>query len=291
MKSNFCGIAGIIILSLFSGKLTGQEIIVRGKITSSVDGFPLYGANVQVKGSDNDGTSTDKDGLYELTIEVSSYADFFYYRGNITPILVISYTGFRTLEIPVNARKDIDIVLQPEASQLGEVVVTGTALGKSSKLLSYSVGKLNSDVMQAVPSSNFGVGLQGKISGLRVNQTGGQPGQGVYFQVRSANAIANGQQPMIIVDGIFLNGTTLSDINPEDIDRIEVLKGSAGASLYGSQAANGVIQIFTKRGKALNLGETQVEYRGEIGYSETVKEYDVNTSKNILFVSYITSLP
>lgn len=263
--------------------LFGQEITVRGKVSSSIDGFPLYGVNIQVKGSEY-GTSTDKEGNYELTIEVSSYADFFYYRGNITPILVFSYTGFRTLEVPVNARKEIDIVLQPEATELGEVVITGTALGKSTKLMSYAIGKLNNDVLEAVPSNNFGVGLQGKVSGLRVNQTGGQPGQGVFFQIRSANSIANGQQPLIIVDGIFLNGTTLADLNPDDIDRIEILKGSAGASLYGSQAANGVIQIFTKRGKGLNIGETKITYRGEIGLAEPTKLYDINkfTNREIL---------
>ena len=277
LKITLLVVCGLCCFTSANGQ---EEITIIGKVTSLLDGFPLEGANVQVKGTER-GISTDKNGDYQLTIEVSSYADFFYYRGNLTPVLIFSFTGYRTIEVPVNARRQIDIVLQPEASQLGEVVVTGTALGKSSKLMSYSVGKLSNDVLQAVPATNFGVGLQGKVSGLRVNQTGGQPGQGVFFQVRAANAIANGQQPLIIVDGIFLNGSSLADLNPDDIDRIEILKGSAGASLYGSQAANGVIQIFTKRGSTLNVGETSVVYRGEFGYSETTNKYDINQFTNL----------
>ncbi|HQU58665.1 MAG TPA: TonB-dependent receptor plug domain-containing protein, partial [Saprospiraceae bacterium] len=96
----------------------------------------------------------------------------------------------------------------------------------------------------------------------------------------AANSIANGQQPLLIIDGIYLNGSTLADINPEDIEKIEVLKGAAAAALYGSQAANGVIQIFTKNGKALDAGDTRFTYRTELGYSRETKRYPLNEFTN-----------
>ena len=275
-------VAFFTIFLCLSFSVMAQELTVKGKVISVVDGTPLIGVNVSIKGTET-GTATDNRGEYNLKVDVPSYADVFY-RDKQGPILVFSYTGFRTLELPVKGRPLIDVVLQPETEILEEVVVTGNAVGKSATLMSYSVGKIGDDLLEPVNSIQLGAGLQGKVAGLRVNQIGGQPGQGVFFQIRAANAIANGQQPLIIVDGTFLNGTTLADINPEDVHRVEVLKGSAGASLYGSQAANGVIQIFTKRGKDLEVGETKVVYQGEFGYSEGVGRYDLNefTNREIL---------
>ncbi|MEM7298882.1 MAG: TonB-dependent receptor plug domain-containing protein, partial [Bacteroidota bacterium] len=188
---------------------------------------------------------------------------------------VFSYVGFEPQEVSVGSRTTIDITLGG-ATELQEVVVTGSAVGKSRKTLSFSVGKIDEELLSEVPAATLGNGLQGKVAGLRVNNVSGQPGAGTFFQIRSANSIANGQQPLIIVDGVFLNGSTLADINSEDVESIEVLKGSAAASLYGSQAANGVIQIFTKRGKGVGLGQTQVTYRGEFGFAEEVNRYDIN---------------
>lgn len=269
----------LALLGIGLGKVTCQELTIKGKVISVLDGAPLEGVNILVRGTEQ-GTSTDKNGEYVLIVDIPSYADVFYIRAKDGPHLVFSYAGFRTLEVPVKGRPLIDVVMHPEATQLDEIIVIGTAVGRSSKLMSYSVGKLESRYLDAVPSQNFGAGLSGKIPGLRVNQVGGQPGQGVFFQIRSANAIANGQQPLIILDGVYLNGSTLADINPEDIESIEILKGSAGGSLYGSQAANGVIEIFTKRGKSLNVGESQVVVKNEVGYSETNKLYDINTLTN-----------
>ncbi len=273
----------VLVFVFWAKDLHGQELTVKGKVISVVDGTALVGVNISVKGTEG-GTVTDIRGEYNLKVDVPSFADVFYSRNNEGPILIFSYTGFRTLELPVKGRPVIDVVLQPEAEVLEEIVVTGNAVGKSATLMSYSVGKISNKLLNPVVATGLGAGLQGKVAGLRVNQIGGQPGQGVFFQVRSANAIANGQQPLIIIDGVFLNGSTLADINPEDVDRVEVLKGSAGASLYGSQAANGVIQIFTKRGKDLAVGETHVVYRTEIGYSEEVNRYDINqfTNREIL---------
>ena len=255
----------IVFLSVIT--LVAQDRTVSGTVTSSEDGSTLPAVNVLIKGTTT-GAVTDIDGNYKLNIPSEDV------------ILVFSFVGFTNQEVSVQGRTVIDIALAPDISQLEEIIVSGTAVGKSKKTVSFSVGSIDEELITTVPPPNLGAGLQGKVAGLRVNSVGGQPGQGAFFQVRSATSIANGQRPLIIVDGVFMNGSTLADLNPEDIERIEVLKGSAGASLYGSQAANGVIQIFTKRGKGLDVGTTQIVYRGEFGMAQEANRYDVNNFTN-----------
>lgn len=264
----------ISLLLCFCQFVQAQGLIVKGKVVSADKGLPLYGVNIQIKGTST-GTLTDNSGLYEIKIKQN-----FFNPSSQPSKLVFSYTGFKSQEIDVKDRDRIDVALSSEATELQEIVVTGTAIGRSKKNMSYAVGRIDEAALTTVPSPNVGTGLQGKVPGLRVLQAGGQPGQGAFFQIRSATSIANGQQPLIIVDGIFLNGSTLADINAEDIERVEILKGSAGTSLYGSQAANGVIQIFTKRGRKLAVGETKVIYRGEVGSSKEINRYSLNTFTN-----------
>jgi len=266
----------LLLLSLLLGGWTASAQTIKGIVTTEEGGDPLIGVAVQLKGTDA-GTYTSVEGDYQIGLP--SLGGLFFDSGP-SPVLVFSYTGYETVEVPVDGREEINIVLQPLATDLNEVVVTGTAAGQSPRTLSYSVGRIRQAELLTVPTPTLGIGMQGKVPGLLVNQVGGQPGQGAYFQVRSANAIANGQQPLLIVDGAFLSGATLADINPEDIDRIEILKGSAGTSLYGSQAANGVIQLFTRRGQNMEVGETRVTYRGEAGISEAPNRYDLNTFTN-----------
>ena len=257
--------------------LQAQDLNVVGTVTSSEKNEPLDGVTVFIKGTET-GTVTDKRGTYVIT--VPSPAGAFFSRPTPAPTLIFSYIGFKSVEVDVEGRLSVDVVLEPEFEDNKELIFTGTAAGLTKKGICFSVGQLEEEFITAVPTSNLGVGLQGKIPGLRVNQVGGQPGQGTFFQLRSANSIANGQQPLIIIDGIYLNGSSLADINVDDIEKVEVLKGSAGASLYGSQAANGVIQIFTKRGRGLEIGDTKVIYRGEFGYSNETNRYEVNQFTN-----------
>ncbi len=236
-----------------------QGRTVDGRVTSADDGEGLPGVNVIIKGTTT-GSVTDIEGNYKVNVTGSD------------AILVFSFVGLESQEVAVGDRSTIDVALRSDVSQLDEIVVTGTAAGQSSKTVSFAVGKIDQKLITEVPPANLGSGLQGKVSGLRVVTGGGQPGSGVAFQLRAANSLTAGQNPLIIVDGAFLNGSNLSDINPEDIERVEVLKGSAAASLYGSQAANGVIQIFTKRGRNLSEGETRVIYRGEFGVSDLAND-------------------
>ena len=237
---------------------SAQERTISGQVTSAEDGSLLPGVNVLLKGTVT-GTVTDVNGNYRLSVPPDG-------------TLVFSFIGYNVKEIPISGQTTINARLSADVTQLEEIVVTGTAAGQSAKTLSFSVGQVSEEMMTTVPPANLGAGLQGKVAGLRVVSGGGQPGRGVNFQARAANSLATGQNPLIILDGVFLTNTTLADINPEDIERIEVLKGSAGASLYGSQAANGVIQIFTKRGSNVNEGETRVMLRSEWGVSQLAND-------------------
>ncbi len=270
---------------LFVTVVQGQELNVQGKIISTENGGQsISDVEIIVKGT-NVRVYSKNDGTYELSIEMSSFADIFYHRNDPnSPVLIFSKEGYRTMEIPVKGRTYIDLVMQPSDPLLESIIKTGSAIGQAQQLLCYSVGEVQEEQITQTHTSDVGVGLQGKIPGLRVNLANTQPGQGVFFQLRSANSIANGQQPLVMLDGIYLNGSSLADINLENVERIELLKGAAGASYFGSRAANGVIQIFTKRGKGLNEVGTKVIYRGEYGYTEEVGRYDINqfTNREIL---------
>lgn len=262
------------IIILFTNVLQAQEATVKGRVIAADSRQPIEGVNVWVKGT-NKTDITDSNGEYNIRVRQS-----FFNFGASMDSLMFTHAAFATQRMAITDRSRIDVILEPLVSQLQEVVVTGSAIGRAPKALSYAVGYVKEELLNTVPSHNIGSGLQGKIPGLRVNSVGGQPGQGTFFDIRGSISIANGQQPLIIVDGIFLNSGNLADLNPEDIERVEVLKGSAGTSIYGSQAANGVIQIFTKRGKNLELDETRITYRNEIGFSKETKRYDLNTFTN-----------
>ena len=256
----------------------GQDITVRGLISSAETGDPLPNVQIELQGTPRK-TYSDTQGFFEINVPPPN---IFYARRNA--ILVFSLVGHESIEVDVGRRKEFNLSMKRKLDnqeiEVAEVIFTGTADGQTPKGLCFSVDCLHDDAFHPVPPSYLGQGLQGKVAGLRVNQLGRQPGQGAYLQLRSANSIANGQQPLILLDGIYLNGSSLADINPEDIEKVEVLKGAAGASLFGSQAANGVIQFFTKRGRATEIGQSKVSYRTEWGFSEEAKRFDLNTATN-----------
>ena len=264
MKTKFT-----MILTLFMALIVqltfAQQKTVSGTV-SDENGLPLIGATVVISGTSS-GTTTDFDGNYKI-------------NANTGDVLNFSYVGYSDQNITVSASNTINTTLQPD-NTLDEVVVTGSASGKSIKELSFALGQVNNELLENVPQANAGQALQGKISGVSISPSGGQPGSDVSIQLRTANSIATGQNPLIILDGVILEGG-LADINTEDIERIEVAKGAAGASLYGSRAANGVIQIFSKRGKYSD--KVNVTYRSEIGFRNVNTEYDLATTHKFLML-------
>jgi TonB-linked SusC/RagA family outer membrane protein len=240
--------------------ITAQEKTVTGTV-SDQENVPLPGVNIVIKDTSN-GTQSDFDGNYAI-------------QASTGDILVFSYLGQRTIELIVTESNTLNVQMQEDTQALEEVIVTGTASGKSIKELSFSIGQVRRGLLDNVPATTAAAALQGKISGVSISSPGGQPGSDVSIQLRTANSISTGQNPLVIVDGVILEGG-LADINTEDIERIEVAKGAAGASLYGSRASNGVIQIFTKRGTGND--KINVTYRSEIGVKEIVSEYDLATT-------------
>lgn len=261
----------LITFMLVSALVTvswAQTRSVTGTVTSAEDGSTLPGVNVILQGTTT-GTVTDIDGNYRLDVPEEG--------GTLT----FTFIGLATQEVAIGARSVVDVVMESDVEQLGEVVVTGVADATSRKKLAFSVGSVDGDLIQQVPATSPAAALQGKVAGVRINAPTGTPGQAPSIRLRGSTQITGSQAPLIIVDGAITEGT-LADINVEDIERMEVIKGAAGASLYGSRAGNGVIQIITKRGKGMAVGETQVTFRTEYGVSSLPGDYPIASRHHYL---------
>ncbi|NOS57129.1 MAG: SusC/RagA family TonB-linked outer membrane protein [Cyclobacteriaceae bacterium] len=214
-----------------------QERVITGKVSSAEDGSALPGVNVIVKGTTN-GSVTDADGKYSLSIPSSGGS------------LVFSFIGLKTSEIAVGERTIVDVQLGLDVTQLSEIVVTGTGVATDRKKLAISVESITSDRLPSVPAASLDQALVGKIAGAQIFSSSGNPGSPVSIQLRGINTVSGGTQPLIMVDGVQMGATSLNSIDLNNVDRVEVVQGASAATIYGAQGANGVIQIFTKKGKA-----------------------------------------
>ncbi len=231
-----------------------QAISITGKITDTADGEGLPGVNVIVKGT-SIGTVTDVEGNYVLEVPDEN------------SILVFSSVGYLTEETLVGNKTIIDFILTPDITQLSEIVVTAFGIEKDKKSLGYAVQNVSGDDISGVKASPSAVSnLKGRVAGVNITESGSGPGAGVRVTIRGNNSLTQSNQPLFVVDGIPMDNTNIneggsvfsssnagsgiSDINPDDIESMTVLKGPNAAALYGSRAANGVIMITTKKGKA-----------------------------------------
>ncbi len=239
---------------------------VTGVVTSSEDGEPIIGASVIIKGTSR-GASTNLDGQFSIQAE-----------GNQT--LVFSYVGMETQEIPISNRTVINVVLNPRSEVLEEVVVTALGIQTEKKRLNFAVQSVGGDALTDGKSQNFVNALQGKVAGLSVTNSSGSPNAGTQIIIRGVSSVNNSQnnEPLFVLDGMPLagKGSAAADINPGDIENVTVLKGAAASALYGQDAANGVIMITTKRGKAGKVSVT----------ANTSWQYDVPTRLQQLQTSY-----
>ncbi len=228
-----------------------QVRVITGKVTSSEDGTALTGASVTLKGTTNS-AATDANGNYRLTDVPQSGG-----------ILVFSFIGFQTHEVPIGGQNTVDISLSPDATQLSEVVVTSLGIERSRKSLGFAVQSVGAKELTEVKQPNVVSALQGQVAGVQITNTGGAPGMGARIVVRgltSLNPNAD-NQPLFIIDGIPIDNSVndnssnsrgmsnrAADINPNDIETISILKGAAATGLYGVRAANGAVVITTKSG-------------------------------------------
>ena len=248
-----------------------SKIILKGIVRDDTD-EPLIGATVMVKDS-NEGTVTDIDGAFSLAINAAN------------PVIVVSYIGYETQEIDVAGRTFIDVKLAISSSvSIQEVVVTAMGILRKEKSLTYATQQVKSDDLMKVQDVNVANSLEGKIAGIVITPSAGGAGGASKIQLRGTKSIIGSSSPLIVVDGVPMSNETrgqindatsmtegnaaegadpLSMINPDDIESMNVLKGANAAALYGSRAANGVIMITTKKGKA---GKMAVSYTGNVTF-------------------------
>ena len=225
---------------------------------SDEDGVPIPGATVLVVGTTN-GVTTDFDGNYAI---MASEGD----------VLSVSYVGYTAVESTVGSASTINFTLSA-STQLDEVVVSGVAGATSRKKLSVTVATLSAEDIEAVPASSASGALMGKVAGVSITNLG-RPGSGSTIILRGAANFYGTQEPLVIMDGVFVEGG-LDDINVDDIASFEIVKGAAASALYGSRAGNGVIVISTKRGK---IGKTNVSFRSETGFNKITNYMTMNNS-------------
>jgi TonB-linked SusC/RagA family outer membrane protein len=246
-----------------------QQAIITGRVTSD-KGQPLAGATVVVN-STNLGASTAPNGTYQLVIGGQAAAD------GRTVTLTARMLGFRpkTAQLKLTlGTQEQNFELAADPLRLDELVVTGVSEATSTKKLTFAVGKVSEAELQQAPAVTALGALQGKVAGVSIQSSTGMPGAAPQIKLRGSTSITGTSDPLIIIDGTITR-YSLADIASEDIERVEVIKGAAASSLYGSNAANGVIQIFTKRGANLADGKIQVTARGEFGRSSIPGSYPV----------------
>jgi len=249
---------------LFIGMQTFAQTNVTGTVTDA-NGEPVPGANVRVKGYSDLGTITDLNGSYSLSVPAEATT------------LIFSFVGMKAQEVAIDGQTTISVTLANEDVGIGEVVVTGVAGRTPVTKLTVTVGKVNEEALKEVPAASAAGALQGKLAGVTVVSAAGNPGAAPTIRLRGATSIYGSQAPLIIVDGVLLEGT-LADINVDDIESIEVVKGASASAMYGSRAGNGVVVVTTKRGKGLGINKTRVVFRSEYGESQLANKMKVSQS-------------
>ncbi len=261
------------IFLLLYHQVSGQSTMqITGSVRSGNQTLP--GAGVQVKGTQIS-TATNKDGKFTIVVPHKD------------AVLIFSYIGSITKEIAVNGRKIIDVVLESDISGLDEIVVVG--YGRQSRsTVTNSISKVDSKEFQNAPSANALTQLQGKVAGLSLQVSSGQPGANPQIFIRGgASTSPEGDSPLFIVDGIVGSMRNISDINSDDIESMQVLKDAASTAIYGARAANGVIIITTKSGKLST--KPSVNFKYTTGFDRQGKDYDFTTAEEYIYISRLNT--
>ncbi len=233
----------LFILCTFSLQ---AQVKVSGVVSNLADNSTLIGVTVLEKGTVN-GTATGIDGDYELEVADND------------AVLVFSYIGYSTQEIPVGSGGTIDVALEEDVASLDEFVVVGYGVQKKS-VVTGSISKVKADDLESMPVTRIEQSLQGRTSGVRVTSNSGQPGESGTVRIRGTTSI-NGSDPLYVVDGVPVGGG-IDFLNQGDIESIEVLKDAASASIYGARSANGVVLITTKKGVTNKMSVNVNSYYG-----------------------------
>ncbi|MEE9361554.1 MAG: SusC/RagA family TonB-linked outer membrane protein [Cellulophaga sp.] len=265
----------LVFLVLIGGShsLLAQDKTVSGVVTEAANGAPIPGVNIVVQGTTN-GTQTDFDGNYTINVSEGS-------------ILVFSYLGMKTKNVTVGSSNSINVSLEEDASQLEEVVVTALGIKRKEKTLTYAQQTVGGDELTKSRDVNFMNALSGKAAGVEIRKSSSGPGGSTKIQIRGSKSLSGDSSPLFVIDGIPMvnnrgsqpglwdgvdQGDGLSQLNPDDIESMSILKGANAAILYGSQGANGVVIITTKSGKS---GITTVQVNSGITFESVIETPDL----------------
>ncbi|RYY63159.1 MAG: TonB-dependent receptor [Chitinophagaceae bacterium] len=266
----------VLCLALLAGvNIFAQETnrTISGTITNSETGQPLSGASVSVKGS-RAGTSTNEAGVFQLQVDATAKK------------LLVSYAGFDPQETDIGTRVQFDFQLKSSSRQLEDVIVTGYST-QNKRFIAGSIVSVNADELRNIPAASVNQLLQGKAAGVQVTANSGVPGGGITFRVRGNNSINAAVDPLYIVDGVIISNQELfqtglgsqkqsnpiADLNPADIQNIQILKDANATAIYGSLGANGVVIITTRRGKLNSDGKISLNVSH--GWSDAPKKFEL----------------
>jgi len=267
-------------LLLLAGTLAmAQTVLISGTVTGSEDGQPLPGVNITVKGT-TIGAITGIDGKYTLSAPANSQT------------LVFSFIGFVTQEVPVAGKTIIDVVLVQDLYNVDEVVVVGYGTQRKSEVTG-SISTVKGDALVSLAAPSFDSQLAGRSAGVQITQQTGILGEAPRLRIRGIGSISSGNYPLVVLDGVpiltgdlggYASTNALGDINPADIESMEILKDGSATAIYGSRAAAGVILITTKRGAA-GTSKLNVNYNNYFGYASPVRLFDLLHADDFVMIS------
>jgi len=278
----------IILIAQTSDEAVSEEeaiALVSGTVTDAETGEPIPAANVVVLGT-MVGTSTNADGEYSLNVPDNA------------EVLQFSYLGYKTLDVAVNGRSVVDVALEPDLLALGDIVVVGYGTQQRQEVTG-AITSVRSEEIQNVPVSSFENALQGRMAGVNVAESTGEPGASPQITIRGTGSISAGNSPLYVIDGVPIttnrnlqsnigsqrgsfqppSANPLATINPKDIESIEVLKDASAAAIYGSRGSNGVILITTKQGTA---GRTSVNFSSYVGVSSAFNTPEMMNAEELI---------
>jgi TonB-dependent starch-binding outer membrane protein SusC len=267
------GIAALLTLAAPAAAQPAEPYTVQGVVQDAATLRPLANVSVSIRGTPF-GTLTNRDGRYQIIARLAP--------GNYTVVYSLVGRGETTRAITLADARTVTleaVSLRETAVEMEEIIVTGTAAPVARRALGNAVSTVSGERLSEIPAATIDQALQGKIAGAVITSNTGQPGGGVSMRLRGTSSIIGGAEPLYIVDGVIVDNNAdqqvnlglrsnasnrLADLDPDDIERVEVLKGAAAAALFGSRANNGVVQIFTRRGRA---GDAQVTFGTNLTHS------------------------
>lgn len=256
---------------------SAQTKSITGAVTSKEDGSTIPGVSVMVKGT-TIGTVTNIDGRFSLTVP------------NDAKVLVLSFVGMKNLEVEIGNQTNLSISMEPDVFSVDEVVVVGYGVQKKREVTG-SISQVKGDEIATLATPSFESQLAGRASGVQITSQNGVIGTAPRIRIRGIGSISSGTYPLIVVDGVpvvtgdlggYAANNALTDINPADIESVEILKDGSATAIYGSRAANGVMLITTKRGAK---GKFKVAYNNYMGYAQPVNLFDLLNSKEFIEIA------